>query len=419
MAVEENWLLGRPAQKDGSGMRAFLLLSALSEPSDRPDIVCGTRTSPGAWIDLPTFWINLESNRARADAMRAQLAVALLPGACATRVPAVHTSMIWRFTSGTALLREEGGGLFRGQWPSEAQQVSVREVEIAVMASHLRAIHAGAAAGAPAFLVLEDDAMITGALSRESLHPTQRAAFYASALARAMPLGWSMGALNVIAFKRVWLRMRALWNATMAERRRRRRSLDVQHVARSNLSSPVVAIDPVLLQGEREREAGCPAQLWGAGAYLTSAQGAATVLRLWSVIDLHPHDSATSLAVDFSRVCWSFPHQSRACKRNVPRLVRPMVNLHADVCLLYHTAAGPALDFATAASVRDNKTLLDLRAKAADRGEALRTFVLTPPPVIQGRVGKEMMSHPETADLHEWSRYSSHRFWDALVADAG
>lgn len=381
-----------------------------------PDVTCARNgSSPAAWIDVPTFWINLDSNRPRADLMRAQLAVALAPGTCAVRVPAVHVSAVRRLTEGSPLLRERGGALFRGAWPpdgnasSAPQPVATREIEVAVMASHLRAIHAAAATGAAAFLILEDDAILVDAeLPRHTFLPPQRAALLASALARAMPAGWSLGALNVIAFKRSWQQMEAIWRAAMRDRARQSVGAD----------SPIVAIDPTLLNGQEP--AGCPLQIWGAGGYLVSASGAAQIRALWPIADAEPNGRSDSLQLDLSRVCWSFPHQSAPCKRNVPRLQRPMINLHSDVCLLYYAAAGPALDATTAATVRGSAEHLRLRRQAEARGEVLRTYVLMPPPIIQaggqGGIGAaSAMSHPETADLHRWSRHSARQAWRLLL----
>ena len=120
--------------------------------------VCGRSTAGRlSWIDVPTYWINVDYAVERAARMHAQLSEALLPGACATRVPAVLKADVPDVITGNIFFAN-------AERPSELRfkSPSTRELEIAVMSSHLKAIwmaHRADPRREAVCLVLEDDVL--------------------------------------------------------------------------------------------------------------------------------------------------------------------------------------------------------------------------------------------------------------------
>ncbi|KAJ1640699.1 hypothetical protein T492DRAFT_442988 [Pavlovales sp. CCMP2436] len=352
----------------------------IGDGSARPhDRLCGSDTSPAAWIDIEVFWINLNTDIDRASAMRAQLAVALVDGACATRVPAVTISDV----AGVHL-----GGLKWLETGITSPSLS-SELEVAFSVSHLRALywgHRSLRSSSHCFLVLEDDIDMLS-FPRAQFSPERRHAYFASSLAAVVGSSgrsWSFGLLNLIALKAHWVTMRKLWVG--------------QPIAFNRL------------QLNKPTHAHCPAPIFGSGGYLASARGATTALRTWDVRHI---SHAQALTVDVSRVCWAQPHpRGGQCPHMAPvRRLTP--DLRADTCLMHLDAFGPALN---ASEVLSSPTAYDEQREAfLSRAEEEMGYFLYPPPLIQSAGPMQVnMSHP--GRIHEWSRFSARKSWGITVS---
>jgi len=169
--------------------------------ADEPTCAVGAARE-GAWIDVPTFWINVDSAVERSERMRAQLRDALLPGTCATRVPAVTVAQLGQTVRGGLLLSEDGSGNLRFESPS------TKRVEIAVMLSHLKALLFASRLGVgltDAFLILEDDVDLGfTAAARASRPEWPTARLSADGLRRSLPDDWAFAQLMLITLPKRW-----------------------------------------------------------------------------------------------------------------------------------------------------------------------------------------------------------------------
>jgi hypothetical protein len=309
----------------------FLSFSQAVLPSD---LTHGASPAhPSAWIDLPVFWINVDHSAARAAAMRTQLSHALLPGAVATRVPAVLLNDIATTVSGELLFSPTNTSKLRFDGPS------THRLEIAVMASHLKAILWGSKLGTAredAFLVLEDDVdllFFPRVRRLQTEWPTAKLSL--DGLRRSLPDDWSFAQLFATSFPTRW---RDLWFAWREDGR------------------------PTAIQAERvtyNRERGCPNRFHSAGAYLVRGNTAAEVLSTWPA-----HETPKgAFRLFVNRTCFAFRSiTAQGCRMEdkwrheldlFPRFV-------SDTCLLHMESFGPALTADEA-----------LRIDAALRGDRL------------------------------------------------
>lgn len=155
-----------------------------------------------AWIDVPTFWINVDTATERAAKMREQLARVLAPDTCATRVPAVTLTELGSVIRGSFLLDPNASGELRYASPT------TRKLEIAVMLSHIKALFFASRLGKgddAAFLILEDDVdLLYFPILRvkRPTWPTSRLS--TDGMRRSFPADWSFAQLMVITLAKRW-----------------------------------------------------------------------------------------------------------------------------------------------------------------------------------------------------------------------
>lgn len=356
------------------------------------DTQCGSRHRATAWIDVPTYWLNVDGATERAEAMRAQLRAALLPGACATRVPAV-------LTASTRPVRPGGGQPRPASGPFGRQLT--RPIELAIFASHLRAIHAASAvAGHALFLVLEDDVDLLS-FPRGRLAPLCRRAYFASQMARALPSGWSFGILNVLAHSAAWHRLRSVW----------RKALRLQ-------AGAVAAIGAEDFAPNKKRA--CPVPLWSAAGYLVSAEGAARVLDTWPVRELRRPQSQARAVANISRTCWIHPFQWSRCLKT-PRVAWPDARLNADDCMLFSDwGNGPALAAGAAARIRTMEGLEAAYLDAARAAGRMQSYVLMPLPIANAEnnsTSAQVRAHPDQSEMVAVSRRAQQESWRDVPLD--
>jgi hypothetical protein len=382
-----------------------------SSSAARLDTTCGSATpGPLAWIDVPTYWINLDSAVARAARMRAQLAAALTPSTCATRVPAVEARAAWRAVTGGALFSE---GIDELRF---ASGVTTR-LDIAITLSHLRAVHLarlqhGAAA---CWLVLEDDVDLaffpTVAANVDGL----LAARSARAFADALPAGWGIAQLMALQSDNAWKRMQRLWQ---------------QEGSRWAGALPTATLAAAYAGGMH------PTEVWSAGAYLVSAEAGARWTELWPLaLEPPPADReeimesmlGDSFRVRIERVPWVKPHWRLVKEGALP--LAPQFG--PDVGFLHlHEFYGPprSVDEATklgaAASVYspprsgDGSAAAKVRSAEGGGGARLREYLATPPLIISAPVNRTDMSHAGDEGMHRKSREFVRRWWGLRSASS-
>jgi len=365
----------------------------VSQPAPRPDPthshICGS-TTPGslAWIDTPVFWINVDEAVDRAARMYAQLSLALLTGACATRVSAVLTADVSKVVTGSIFFPpgSELPGMLRFKSPS------TRALEIAVMSSHLKAIAKAYQAdprSEAVFLVLEDDVDLAFYPSTHQWHPEWPISGMTTlSLARSQPSDWSFTLLMIITLP---LRMRLLHEAW-----------------RTDGQATVVRAERVT----GDARYGCPNKLWSAGAYLVRGSAAAETQRLWPTSEEDGH-----WRVNVSRTCWHLRTQLSVAKCSpIFNESEPAPNFVSDNCLLHAESFGPALtvEQAQALSKRSGsgrgglptgKDVIRLRAHISTR-----TYVATPPLIISHLLNADM-AHPEDFLVHSRSMETVLNWW--------
>lgn len=253
---------------------AIMLASVPAAPAgelarELADRTCGVASAcPDAYrfIDLPTYFINLDADVRKAARMRAQLGAHLAPGVCATRVRAVRM--------------DEVDGVIHGDYLARLGLGASRPlVEYAIMASHLKAAYlalssaarAGRDGGASAagFLILEDDMDVSPLVHFHAVGRRAEPAGAAptdslGALARTLPRDWSLLQLMAVMEPNDWRAARAAWSAEAPSR--------------------AAALDKRgLTQRGAQLGAPCWTPIWSAGAYVLSAAAAAMLMRLWPV----------------------------------------------------------------------------------------------------------------------------------------
>jgi hypothetical protein len=272
---------------------------------------------PLAWLDVPVFWINLDSAIHRAEMMRAQLSHALLPGLVATRVPALRIDEVATAVKGDLLFRANTSELlFCGP--------STHHLEIAVMASHVKAILWGSRLGTAhdAFLVLEDDVELLFFPRVRLLRPEwPTAGLTADGLRRSLPGDWSFAQLFATTFPTRWQAVRDAW--------------------KEGGRATAIHAEKVTFGEER----GCPSRLQSAGAYFVRSNAAAEVLATWPA-----HETAIGSERKFrlnaSHTCFEFRSVTgQRCNMEdkwqhtldlFPRFI-------SDTCLLHMESYGPVL----------------------------------------------------------------------------
>lgn len=355
------------------------------------DTLCGTTASQTAWIDVPVYWLNVDSAVERARAMRNQLKVSLTHGTCSTRVPAVRMSS-------TEHVRP-GGGPERPKQSVYGRRLT-RPIELAISSSHLKALSAAAASrsSSTAFLVLEDDVHILPTFLPGMLPGCGRH-YYASELARALPAGWSFGMLNVLAHDIIWSRLRKLWHQALRK-------------GSGSSSSAVVAINSTALTPHRKPA--CPLPLWSAAAYLASAEGIKRVLSHWPVREQHGHMVAT-----YSRTCYIFPFQHDRCYKTTSTAF-PDARLDADNCMLFYDwGNGPALTAEEAQRITSMRELVSVSRRHAQAGGQMQTYIVLPLPVMNApnsamNTTAMSRSHPEQSGLVDLARRQQQAIWQEV-----
>jgi hypothetical protein len=224
---------------------------------------------------VPAFWINVDASVGRASTMRAQLAEALLPGAVATRVPASLIGGVRTTVKGDLLFKTNTSELLFGG-------PSTHHLEIAVMASHIKAILWGSRLGTSrdkASLLLEDDVDLLFFPRVRGLQTGWLTAqLTADGLRRALPADWSFAQLFATAHPTRW---RATWEAW-----------------RTSGRAPAVYAETVTYG----RKIGCSNRMQSAGAYFVRGSTAVEVLEKWPA-----HEKASgAFRLYANRTCFNF-----------------------------------------------------------------------------------------------------------------
>mmetsp|Transcript_49484 Transcript_49484/g.115787 ORF Transcript_49484/g.115787 Transcript_49484/m.115787 type:complete len:440 (-) Transcript_49484:444-1763(-) len=426
-------MLGRglPLSHRPRGCSFILTLLAVAGAVHPSDVTSGsTPAGPNAWIDVPVFWINVDAALMRAAKMRAQLTQVLLPGVMATRVPAITLKSL-NSTVGGGLLMDPAGTL--RFTPSTSQ------IEIAVMASHLKAIFFGSKAlgtgHGKGFLVLEDDVDLLFFPKMRTLWPDWPTSQLDGLLNSLPEDSSSIVMLMVIARHLEWRRLWEIWEAEG---------------------------HPLTIRAERltlQKESGCcSSRLWAASAYLVSGSAAAEVLSIWPA-----SETATgSFQLDVSRSCWTLTMplalgQETLALRSVPhsfvKMPHRLVKLRAkarrvayrrsncafemrqkvqsyspmfisDSCLLHYESSGPAMSYETMLRVTGLTSGQQgfLSQSAAEQiihsrqQTPLQTYVMLPPPVVSRDSGDGLHEGGSLAANHTEGHVKSTNFlvgwWD-------
>ena len=269
-----------------------------------------------AAIPVPAFVIMMEA-KSRCLQMQRQLAdlVPRLTCLSATRRSEVN---IW--VNGTARLNEGVRVIYH--FPYVHHKVfAFRELEVAILVSHLRAIAAGRASGASAFVVFEEDA--EWSLLHSSPHDT------VAMLLDSMPRHWSVLQAAVIAESQYLKHL-----AKRLESARSRAGLMASHRA----PPPIVARDslrglswPFTPGREVVENATWLRPYWSAAAYVYSGRGAD--VSDGNARHLHASDSYLLASMTFnpahgvgqpaSIITYGMPCDGRLCFAAIGRNGRP------------------------------------------------------------------------------------------------
>lgn len=384
-----------------AGMGWVAVAALFLERSSATDKVCGLPVASSfAWIDVPTYWLNLDRAVARATRMREQLPRALTPGTCALRVRAVDARLAWRTVSGNVLFINERDEL-------RFTDSQLTRLAIATTLSHLRAAHIAAARGDDVFLVLEDDVdlyffpMASGlaetpgedtATLRTRPAPLLEARS-ARALVQKLPSCWAILQLMTIQSRGGWRRLHKLWRAAGSRRA-------------STVSAGALAA--------AYSSGTCPSEAWSAGAYLSSAEAAARWTATWP-LELRLPSGARSIElavqsdevfrVRVTRVPWVRPCWQLWAQGPLP--LTP--NFAPDVGYLHmHQFYGPARSIAEAHALGAAASTYNGANNSGAQGECaasglpsrLREFLAVPPLVISFPVNTSDMGSLKEASMH-------------------
>jgi hypothetical protein len=369
------------------GCRVWALLG-LAMAGAQSDVTFGsTPAGPNAWIDVPVFWINVDTAVGRAAEMRAQLEQVLLPGVVATRVSAVTLKSLHSTVTGGLLFGPAGALRFKSP--------TMHRPEIAVTASHLKAIFLGSKLGTGrdnGFMVLEDDVdLLFFPRMREARHDWPTSKLSADGLLRSLPPDWSFAMLMVTANHREWRLLYEAWEAD-------------EHAT-------AIQAERLTVHG---KDHGCASRLWAAGAYLVRGSAAAHVLSIWPASVTATGD----FRLNVSRTCWHFKTPlGQRCLDGMPRSKQSLEpNFLSDHCFLHYESNGPAMSYDVAMRMSGMsskqqgfvplsaaKQIISLRKQTP-----LRTYAVTPPPVV---------SHPSlTADRVHNDHFRGHNKSTSLIS---
>jgi hypothetical protein len=383
--------------------RAWALLG-LAMAGAQSDVTSGsTPAGPNAWIDIPVFWINVDTAVRRAAEMRAQLEQVLLPGVVATRVSAVTLQSLHSTVTGGVLFGPAGALRFKSP--------TTREIEIAVTASHLKAIFLGSKLGTGrdnGFMVLEDDInLLFFPRMREARLDWPTSKLSADGLLRSLPPDWSFAMLMVIASHRVWRQLHEAWEA--------------------DGHATAIKADRINVNGNNQ---GCASKLWSTGSYLARGSAAAHVLSIWPAYETKSSSSipgsndTTGFLLDISRTCWhDKTPRGRRCIDGRPGSNQSLEpNFVADHCLLHYESNGPAMSYDVAMRMSgmssDNKQQVFVPLPAAkqiislSQQTPLRTYVVTPPPVVSRPLRTGDSVHNEHIRVQNKSRSIIIGWWE-------
>jgi hypothetical protein len=370
--------------------RATSQAGSLPQPNPKYAHVCGTQIrSKSAWIDVPTYWINVDYAIERAARMHAQLEQTLLPGACAWRVPAVLKSNVHNVVLGDIFFTDKDK-------PTEMRfrSPSTRMLEIAVMSSHAKAVYMGQQHDPrpdAVFLVLEDDVDLMFFPSVRHRQPGWAiSAMTANTFARSQPDDWSFAMLMIITLPLRWKMMHDAW--------------------REDGMGTVVRAERVTVDARY----GCPNKLWSAGAYLVRGTAAQAMQQLWPATMTRDGE----FRINVTRTCWHLRTQLMLAKCTpIFNQSTPGPNFVSDNCMLHYESFGPALTAAEAMqlSIRHGSTpglptgkaILRLRTQIRTR-----TYAATPPLVVS-HLSSIDMAHPEDYMVHNRSMGTAREWWEA------
>lgn len=322
--------------------------------------VCGA-PSPSScaalrFIDVPTFWINVDSATGRAARMRAQLAAHLAVGVCATRVSAVRVDEVIEVAHGELLPL-----LLARRAPN---------VEDAIMLSHLKAIFLAARRVSGPFLILEDDVDFMPISHYHAVLPRANITNAAPlppppsvrALAAGAPRGWSLLQLMVVAGGDDWAALRARWKAAGAP--------------------PLVERASVVRRFSAPRRA-CEVASYSAGAYVLSARAAGSVLARWPTA-VAPR-ARGGVRVRLDRSCftpasrWPAACAVAVAAGGAAAAPEPELAFFSDHCIVNFEMRGPAISLGRFEKERRAPN----RSAAVEELDALadswRSYSATPP----------------------------------------
>lgn len=368
------------------------------------DVLCGMESAgPIAWIDVPTFWINMDAAVARAEWMRAQLKEVLSSGTCATRVPATSSKDAWRMMRGDLFFR---GTKLR--YP----RAHTGQLELAIAHSHLRAIHTAFEQNSLPCLVLEDDTDLR-AYPHTLVHANPPVTFSIArsvrAFAASLPPHWGIGQLMVLQGLGQWRSMTKV-------------HANAVRWAAASGKAGVVALSVRKLIKARGQQ--CPAEAWSAGAYLVSAEAAQQFVATWPRLEGEGMGGgrAEDFALNASRACWV-----KNCDSPVRDGYELRPNMLADACLVHHASYGPALTEHEAAllggAASKMQAQFDSKGSALghvlrDRGRRweLREFVAAPPMVIafENTTIMSNAAHPKESFLRRSSTENVLHWWRSI-----
>lgn len=330
---------------------ALLLVAALlvRAPAAQPvvgayDRVCGTRDRALVHLlDLPTFWINLDTRPTQRRWMEMHLRARLATGVCATRVPAVPTSALRQVLHGHV-----------GERLAEI-------VEHAIMASHLKAARVALAAepAAPGFVILEDDvdfaplahfhgllraASAAGPLPEPRLHT--RAGSSLRALLPSLRADWAIVQLEAKCTHMRWTELERTWWAQGLPP-----ALDKEHL---------------MLRAPSGAPCAMSAMPWSTTAYVLSPRAARELVeRRWPVtldssapggVRIHVERSCYHPRFKWKKECSE--RRFRAAQEQLGGANRTI--WHADWCLVNSVLFGPPL---TAAALHRTQVQARLLAR--------------------------------------------------------
>ncbi|KAJ1623638.1 hypothetical protein T492DRAFT_1053464 [Pavlovales sp. CCMP2436] len=394
----------------------WLVALAIVASAAAADTICGELTvGPLAdrhWVNVPTYWLNLDRAVARAAQMCAQLPHVLAHRTCATRVRAVDAAFAYDAVAGSVLYTEGRDEL---RFPDD----QMTRLNIAISLSHLKAHHLAFAARHAQYLVLEDDVdllffPIAAKLGEGGVASRPLEARSARGFAKALPPGWATLQLMTIQSRGGWRKLRKLWR---------------QSGSRWGGALPTSALAAAHGDGT------CPTEAWSAGAYLASAGAAAQWVAAWPIE--FPTDPSAGSAVTPSAALVSELVQGDGFRVRVERVpwVKPCwrlqqegplplrLNFVPDVGILHiFENYGPlrSVEEAVAAGAAASAFAGTDRGGSGSSGDAgsqatawprLREYIAAPPLVVSNPINISDMGHPGEATMHGISREFVLRWW--------